>query len=170
MVRSNSPEPRFPFPPPGKFRTLGLVRAHSPFLCSTLVVETNCALTLPLHKRSRYGQCLTAEARHAVQGHKPLPLPAAAAPAAAKAAGGGGDGVEGGAVHWAGEGGSGSGDSGGGGSSSSDRGRGSGSGVGVGAALGPTGNKAADDDIAAFQQARDELYALQRRQQQKRPS
>jgi hypothetical protein len=76
-----------------------------------------------------YGQCLTAEARHAVRGTQPLPTTgtshaASAAAAAAEPA--------------------------------------------PASAVGLTGNKAADEDILAFERAKEELYLLQRRQAQQR--
>lgn len=106
-----------------------------------------------------YGKCMHAEARHALQGAPTsaasaalapatpafAPAAPATAPAPTPASVSASSAAAPRAAHWAGEG------LGGG---------------GAGIAL--TGNKEADDDIVAFQRARDELYALQRRQQQMR--
>jgi len=90
-----------------------------------------------------YGHCLTAEARHTVRGTHPASsshhAAATAPPDEARAAAAAAPKLE---------------------SESS------GGGSGVGVEL--TGNKAADDDILAFEKAKEELYLLQRRQAQQR--
>jgi len=136
-----------------------------------------------------YGQCLHAEARHAVRGTGPqqpvssqgtgvcsggpVPPPSQTPGRSAHGHGGGGSQFGGSTAPPSSVASSGAHSAAGAASTSSHR---PSSGLASaspkelgGGGLGATGNKEADDDIAAFQKAKEELFVLQRQQAQQRP-